>query len=90
MGNGLVWREPKVKKESGLSKSTRWRLEKAGEFPKKIQLGPRAVGWRSDEIIEWVKARGEAKSDPVGRKKAGEAGPIDHRGSARGVIPWPP
>jgi prophage regulatory protein len=70
MGIVLVWREPKVKEESGLSKSTRWRLEKAGEFPKKIQLGPRAVGWRAEEIIEWVKARGEAKSAPIGRHRA--------------------
>lgn len=76
MGN-LVWREPKVKEESGLSKSTRWRLEKAGEFPKKMQLGPRAVGWRSDEIIEWVKTRGEARNVPIGRNKGGEPGRVD-------------
>lgn len=84
MGNGLVWRDPRVKEESGLSKSTRWRLEKAGEFPKKIQLGPRAVGWRAEEIIEWVKARGEAKSAPVGRKKAGEAGPVPTKARREG------
>ena len=66
----LIWREPKVAEETGLSKSTRWRLMKAGEFPPKVQLGPRAVGWRAEEIIEWVKARGEAKSAPIGRHRA--------------------
>jgi prophage regulatory protein len=81
MENGLVWRDPRVEKESGLSKSTRWRLEKAGEFPKKIQLGPRAVGWRAEEIIEWVKARGEAKKEPVGKHR--KAGRVDPEGRGK-------
>ena len=72
----LIWREPRVKKETGLSKSTRWRMEKAGDFPQKVQLSPRAVGWRAEEIIQWCKARGEAKSDPVGGNKGGKANRI--------------
>lgn len=72
MGN-LIWREQKVKEETGLSKSTRWRLMKVGEFPQKIQLGPRAVGWRAEEVIEWVRSRNEAKNWPVAK----------HRGTAR-------
>jgi prophage regulatory protein len=72
----LIWREPKVKEETGLSKSTRWRMEKAGEFPKKIQLSLRAVGWRAEEIIQWCKDRCEARSEPVGKRK-GEVGDID-------------
>jgi len=65
----LIWREPKVEEETGLSKSTRWRLEKAGDFPKKIQLGPRAVGWRAEEIIQWCKDRCEARNEPVRKQK---------------------
>jgi prophage regulatory protein len=61
----LIWREPKVKETTGLSKSTRWRLMRAGEFPQKIQLGLRAVGWRAEEIIQWCKDRCEAKNGPV-------------------------
>jgi prophage regulatory protein len=72
----LIWREPRVKKESGLSKSTRWRMEKEGKFPKKIQLSSRAVGWRAEEIIQWCEDRSEAKSEPVGKHK-GEAGRVD-------------
>ena len=67
--NGLIWREPKVKEETGLSKSTRWRLMKAGEFPQKIQLGPRAVGWRAESILEWCRNREAAKNEPVAQKK---------------------
>ena len=65
----LIWREPKVEEETGLSKSTRWRLEKAGDFPKKIQLGPRAVGWRAEEIIQWCQDRCEAKKIPVAKNR---------------------
>jgi len=75
MGN-LIWREPKVAEETCLSKSTRWRLMKAGEFPQKIQLGRRAIGWRAEDIIQWCKDRGEAKNVPIGRHK-GELGSID-------------
>ncbi len=71
----LIWREPRVKKETGLSKSTRWRMEKAGDFPQKVQLSPRAVGWRAESIIEWCRNREEAKNGPVGKHK-GKAGRI--------------
>ncbi len=33
------------------------RLEKAGQFPKKVELGPNAVGWLEAEVQEWIKAR---------------------------------
>ena len=68
MGN-LIWRGRKVEDETGLSKSTLWRLMKAGQFPQKVQLGPRAVGWRAEEIIRWCEQRGEAKNEPVAKNK---------------------
>jgi prophage regulatory protein len=69
MGN-LIWREPKVKEETGLSKTTRWRLMRDGQFPQKIQLGPRAVGWRAEAIIQWCQERAEANNRPVGKHKS--------------------
>jgi prophage regulatory protein len=30
------------------------RLEDAGKFPKRLQLGPNRVGWLESEIIEWI------------------------------------
>ncbi|MGO9622277.1 MAG: helix-turn-helix transcriptional regulator [Desulfobaccales bacterium] len=65
----LIWRERKVREATGLSKSTRWRLMQKGEFPQKIQLGPRAVGWRAESIIQWCKERCEAKNEPVAKNK---------------------
>ena len=33
------------------------RLEKAGEFPKRLQLGPNRVGWVEAEVLEWLQTR---------------------------------
>jgi len=41
----------------GLSYPTIWRLESAGQFPKRVQLSPRRVGWFEDEIEAWLESR---------------------------------
>ena len=33
------------------------RLEKAGVFPKRVNLGPNRVGWVEDEVLDWLKLR---------------------------------
>ena len=33
------------------------RLEAAGKFPKRVQLGPCRVGWVESEIEDWINAR---------------------------------
>ena len=32
-------------------------MEKAGKFPKRIQLGPNRVGWVEDEGLNWLQHR---------------------------------
>lgn len=54
-------REPQVFNITKLSKSTRWRLEKAGKFPKRRQLSANAVGWLASEIEEWIASRETCK-----------------------------
>lgn len=44
----------------GLSRSTLWRLERAGQFPRRVQLSARAVGWQADEIELWAQSRARA------------------------------
>lgn len=56
-------RSPEVQEISGLSPVTIWRLEKRGEFPRRRQIGPNAVGWRSDEIEAWVEGRPVADAE---------------------------
>ena len=33
------------------------RLEKAGQFPKRVRLGLNRVGWVEDEVLDWLKQR---------------------------------
>ena len=33
------------------------RLEKAGRFPKRVQLGPCRVGWIENEVLAWLQER---------------------------------
>ncbi len=40
------------------------RLEAAGTFPKRVQLGPNRVGWVEDEVLDWLRERIERREVP--------------------------
>lgn len=40
------------------------RLEKAGQFPKRVQLGPSRVGWVEDEVLDWLSSKLNARETP--------------------------
>ena len=40
------------------------RLEAAGQFPKRVQLGPNRVGWVEDEILNWLQQRIDLRLRP--------------------------
>ena len=42
---------------TNLSRVTIWRMERAGEFPQRINISPNRVGWREDDINEWIESR---------------------------------
>lgn len=44
-------------KTGGLGEVTIWRLERSGEFPKRINLTGRRVGWVESEVDEWLQSR---------------------------------
>ena len=50
-------RENECKTLSGLSRTTRWRLEALGEFPKRRQLASNSVGWIESEVLAWIESR---------------------------------
>ena len=37
------------------------RLEKAGEFPKRVKLGANRVGWVEQEVLDWLEERLDAR-----------------------------
>lgn len=52
-----ILRLPKVKKLTGLSRSSLYRLMDKGLFPAQVQISQRAVGWREEEVLGWVESR---------------------------------
>lgn len=53
-------REPECKSITGLSRTTRWRLEKEGKFPARRKISQNTVGWLSTEIEEWMRSKIES------------------------------
>lgn len=49
-------------RRTGISKSTILRLEKRGEFPRRVALSARTIGWREVDIEQWMNSRAEAGS----------------------------
>lgn len=50
-----ILREQEVQKRTSLSKSTRWRMEQEGLFPKRRKITSHAVGWLESEIVSFIK-----------------------------------
>ena len=69
-----IMRLPDVVDATGLSPTTIWRWERAGRFPRRRQVGPNAVGWMSDEIQEWIRARPYADNPADEPEAAGVGG----------------
>lgn len=57
MVSKTIWRLPEVMARTGLPRSTIYHKMSLDEFPQSINLGPRSVGWVSDEVIGWTQAR---------------------------------
>ena len=53
-------RERECFRLTGLSRTTRWRLEQKGEFPKRRKLSQNAIGWLDSEIRAWQQAKAKA------------------------------
>jgi prophage regulatory protein len=43
-----------VRQRTGLSRSTIWRMERSGVFPKRVRISINVVAWREDEVAAWI------------------------------------
>jgi prophage regulatory protein len=57
----LAYEELRSSKGIPYSKVQLWRLEKRGQFPKRVALGPGRRGWAEHEIDAWIAARIRAR-----------------------------
>jgi prophage regulatory protein len=90
-----VLRKRLVKEKTGLSSASIDRKERAGDFPARIQLGTKAVGWIEAEIDAWIEKRRDERDhkaaltaadlpeDPMDRgEEIGGHTAADHRAPA--------
>ncbi|MGC6498957.1 MAG: helix-turn-helix transcriptional regulator [Henriciella sp.] len=56
-----ILRRPEVERITGVKTSTLYEWMSKGTFPRPVRLGQRAVGWRKDDIDNWLETRCESK-----------------------------
>lgn len=50
-------RLPEVLNLTGLSRSAVYQRMAQERFPRAVQLTPRAIAWRLDEVTDWIESR---------------------------------
>jgi prophage regulatory protein len=50
-----------VRDRTGLSRSTIWRLERTGAFPKHHRISANAVAWVEQDVVDWMRAKASAR-----------------------------
>lgn len=55
-GEALM-RWPEVERVVGLARETVRKMERAGQFPPRVQITDRTVGWRKADVLRWVSSR---------------------------------
>jgi len=64
-----ICRLPTLEEKTGLSRWTIDRLEGRGDFPKRVKLGPRSIGWLEDEVDDWIEDRLAAREDVLNKEQ---------------------
>ena len=62
MGERIL-RQPAVQERTGLGRTTVWRMERDGRFPRRRQIGGGIVGWLASEVDEWIRTRPTADNN---------------------------
>jgi prophage regulatory protein len=52
-----ILRRPEVERTAGVCSRQLDQLEARGEFPRRVQIGGRLVGWVDAEVQAWIRAR---------------------------------
>jgi len=50
-------RFPAVRARTGLSRSTIWRLERRGAFPRHRRISSNAVAWLEQDVSDWIRSK---------------------------------
>jgi predicted DNA-binding transcriptional regulator AlpA len=78
-----------VKDLTGLSRTTAWRLQKAGDFPLPVGISPGRVGWRESEISAWSASRRPGRRPLAATNPARSFAPVVPAGRVEPPRPEP-
>jgi prophage regulatory protein len=53
----MIIRIEQVIEKVKLSRTTIWRMENCNQFPKRIRIGTKAMGWLEQDVDAWLAAR---------------------------------
>jgi prophage regulatory protein len=67
-----ILRLPEVDAITGKKESSIYEDITAGTFPAPVPIGPRAVGWLEDELIDWQQAQIAARAARVAERRMRE------------------
>ena len=74
-----IIRKPELLTMVGLSDATVWRMERAGKFPRRVQLGGNSVGWLDSEVENWFSAKAAERAAPaISLEQRGDHEPGNH------------
>jgi prophage regulatory protein len=68
-----ILRRAAVRDATGLSDDQIDALEHDGEFPRRVVIAPRSIGWVEHEVQRWLQARVAARDDAAAMAAAYEA-----------------
>jgi prophage regulatory protein len=52
-----ICREKEVLATVGVSRTTLWRWEQYGIFPRRLKIGLSIIGWRESDVQGWMSSR---------------------------------
>ena len=55
-GGRCLIRRAELQRRIPFSMAHIWRLEKQGEFRRRVSIGPNAVAWSEDEVDRWIES----------------------------------
>ena len=83
-GRLIRWPEVAQLLNKTLSRSSVYRLEVAGKFPQRVQLGTNTVAWWEQEIIDWLESRARGPIPETERVTRNESSVAHNRRDALG------
>jgi prophage regulatory protein len=58
-----IYRYDDLKRLFKISRASLARWELRGTFPKRVQMGENSIGWRSEEVHQWLEGRSNTKQE---------------------------